>query len=105
MWKAVLAEAWAVNPNVAIPEGFPTLVASKGSEVSVCNRTGHEITSDYYVDFASGESFEPNALPDTAGIYIRVVTIEIPRPSRYDPDPEIGAFFGELYYFVVVAFG
>lgn len=105
LWKASPADNyWVVEPNRAIPEGFSTLVAPVGTAVTVYNHTAYEITSDYYMDFSSGETYEPEKLPAEAGVYIRVVTIDVPKPSSSDPDPEIGAFFGEYIYLVVVAF-
>lgn len=104
LWKASNAEIWAVEPNRAIPEGFPTLRVSEGTEVTAVNHTAYEIVSDQYMSFLSGETYDASDLPAGAGVYIRIMTVEIPRPSVYDEDPELGAFFGEMNYFVVVAF-
>ena len=103
LWKASPAEKWVVNPNAAIPEGFSTLVVPVGTEVTVYNHTAHEVSADYYMNFSSGETYAPDKLPSEAGVYIRVVTVNVPRPTSADPDPEIGAFFGEYIYLVVVA--
>lgn len=104
LWKASPAEEWAVNPNVAIPDGFPTLVVPVGTEIALYNHTEHDVSTDYYMNFSSGETYAPDELPAEAGVYIRVVICNVPRPSSSDPEPEIGAFFGEYLYFVVVSF-
>ncbi|MBR2907872.1 MAG: hypothetical protein IKC26_07535 [Clostridia bacterium] len=104
LWKPSPAEDWAVNPNVAIPDGFPTLSAPVGTEITVYNHTDYDVSDDYYMNFSSGETCAPDELPEEAGVYIRVVTFDIPRPSATDQEPEIGDFFGEYLYFVVISF-
>ena len=104
LWKACAATMWPVNPNRAIPEGFPTLVVPKGTAVTLCNRTGYDVESDQYVDFFTGDSYTGETLPKGEGVYIRVVTVNVPKPDgRYDLI-EKGAFFGEVQYTIVISF-
>lgn len=104
LWKASQGDPWPIEPNAMVPEGFPTLVVPVGTEIKICNRTEYEIESDQYMDFSTGESYEVDSLPAGAGIYIRMSTLNIPRPSDGFDEIEKGAFFGEYRYFVVVSF-
>lgn len=103
LFKASNEEEWAVRPNIAIPEDFPTLVTSVGTEISLINHTAYEVISDQYVNFSSGETYELADIPAEAAVYIRVVTVEIPSPTSY-LDVEVGTFFGEVKYFFVISF-
>lgn len=104
LWKASQGDPWPIEPNAMVPDGFPTLVVPVGTEIKICNRTEYEIESDQYMDFSTGESYEIDSLPERAGIYIRVSTLNIPRPADGFEQIEKGAFFGEYRYFVVVSF-
>lgn len=104
IWRAVADEGWAVKPNVAIPEGFPTLVVPAGTAITVCNKTGYEITSDQYVNFSTAETYNVEALPEGAGIYIRMITVNLEKPTDSFDEVAEGMFFGECRYFLIVSF-
>ncbi len=104
IWKAIADSGWAVQPSKAIPEGFPTMIVPIGTTVELHNHTSYEISSDLYVDFSGSKEYAPDELPEGEGIYIRVVTINIPKPTDNFESITPGEFFGECRFFLVVGF-
>ena len=102
LWKSAEAELWPIDPGQPIPNGFPTLVVSPGTEIELINNQGYEVTLESYMDYVSGENCG-SVLPTDAGVYLLMITVNNPRPGSSDPTPSIGDKFGDWNYFVVVS--
>ena len=101
IWGIGTAEPWPFSHEEQIPAGFPTVFVKADATVDVINNSGLDVVEEYYMDYLTGEIISVE-LPAEAGIYVRMITVEDPRPGLGDPRPALDAVFGEWYYFVVV---
>lgn len=102
LWKSASAEVWPIDPGVNIPEGFPTIVVQPGTELTVVNNGGYEVSLTTYMNYESGLDVGATA-PTLPGTYLFRITATNKRPGASDPLPELGAKFGDWNFFAVVS--